>query len=116
MASPQIVLTTSLAAVAVVYAFWCDIRMANKSRKIRARIEQEAPGPWSGVNPFARNWNGGQPGIKLLHRRGLVHYPGFEEEVQQLRDLERRMLLGIGLGTVCLGLVAAGTRFWSWQW
>ena len=116
MASPQITLTISLGVVAAVYSFWCNIRIAGKSSKIRERLEQEAPRAWSALNPIARNWNGGQPGIKLLHRQKSVNFPGFEDDVKQLLTLERKMLWGMGLAMACIGLVAAGTKFWGWQW
>ncbi len=116
MASPQVMLTVSLVAVAVGYSFWCNIRISGKSSHIRERLKKEAPEQWSKLNPIARNWNEGQSGIKLLHRKGLVDYPGFEEEVKQLLDLERKMLWGIGVGLVSIGLAIAGTTLWGWQW
>lgn len=116
MTSPYIMLTTSLATAAVVYAFWCSIRMAGKSGQIRERIQKNSPEPWAKLNALARHWNNGQPGILYLHKKKLVDYPGFEEEVQQLRDIERKMLWGIGLAVGCIGLVVAGTRWLGWQW
>lgn len=109
-------ITVSLTAVSVVYAFWCDIRISNKSNEIRRWLEKEAPGPWSNLNFVARSWNGGQPGIKLLHRKQLVRLPGFEEKVEQLRDLERRMLWGIAVAMLALVAAIGGTHLWDWQW
>ena len=115
MASPEVMLTISMATVAVVYSFWCHIRISGKASQIRRRLEKEASGPWSEVNPIARNWNGGQAGIKLLHRKKLVNLPDFDEQVKQLLELERKMLWGIGLGVVCLALAIGGAQWWGWK-
>jgi len=116
MASPYVILTTSLTAVAVVYAFWCSIRIGKQSGRIREHVQKEAPEEWSKLNVLVRNWNNGQAGIMLLYKKGLVQYPGFEAEVQQLRGLERKMLWGVGVGVVCIGLAVAGTELFGWQW
>jgi hypothetical protein len=116
MASPYIVLTTSATAAAVVYAFWCSIRIAKQSGWIREHVRKEAPEAWEKLNAVERNWNNGQPGIMFLYRKKLVDYPGFEQEVRQLRDLERKMLWGIGVGIACIGLAVAGTELLGWQW
>jgi len=114
MASPYVILTSS--ATAVVYAFWCSIRIAKQSGRIRERLKKEAPEAWSQLNVIVRNWNNGQAGIMFLQKKKLADYPGFEEEVQQLRGLERKMLWGVGVGVVCIGLAVAGTELLGWQW
>lgn len=116
MASPYVILTTLGTAAAVVYAFWCSIRIGKQSGRIREHLQREAPEAWSKLNVLVRNWNNGQAGILFLHKKKLVDYPGFEQEVQQLRSLERKMLWGIGLGVACIGLVVAGTELLGWQW
>lgn len=116
MTSPYIVVSTSLVVAATVYSFWLSIRVAGRSGRIRERLKKEAPEAWSKLNPIARNWNNGQPGIKFLHKEKLADYPGFEEEVEELRAMERRMLWGIGLAITCIGVVIAGTELLGWQW
>lgn len=116
MASPQIMLSVSLAAAAVIYSFWCNILITRKASGIRDRLIREAPGPWSELNPIARSWHGGQPGIKLLYRNKRVLLAGFEDEVLELLDLERRMLWGLGVGVACIMIAVGGTELWGWQW
>ena len=115
MTSPYIILTVSLATVATVYSFWLSIRIRGKAGRIRARLEKEAPEEWSKLNPIARGWNNGQPGIVYLHKRKLAGYPGFEEEVEQLRAMDRRMMWGIGFAIGCILLVIVGKELLGWQ-
>ena len=116
MASPQIVTLVSLASVSVVYAFVCDIRLSQKASKVRKLLQRERPELWSKLNFFARNWNGGHPGLKLLYRRNVVDLPEFDQQYEQLRSLERKILWGIGLVSVCIGLVIVGSKYWGWEW
>jgi len=116
MASPQIKILVSLACVSIVYAFVCEIQMSRKASKLGNWLQKDRPELWSELNFFARNWNGGQPGLKLLYRRNVVGVPRFDQEYEQLHSMERKLLWGIGIGSVCIGLVLIGSRFWGWHW
>jgi hypothetical protein len=116
MTSPQIKILIILAGVSVVYAFACQIKLSRKASKLRNWLEQERPDLWSELNSFARNYNGGHPGLKILYRRNVVGLPMFDQQYEQLRSLERKLLWGIGIGSVCIGLLAMGLRFWGWHW
>ena len=106
----------SLACAAAVYAFVCDIRIAGAARKLAQRLERERPGLWRELNPIARNFRGGQPGLKVLQRRKAVDLPGFDEDYGRLRALERKQLWALAAGAACIGLVVAGTGLWGWHW
>ena len=116
MASPQIKIFISLSAVAGIYAFLCNIRMSRKARELANWLQQERPDLWSSVNPFSRNYNGGQPGLKILYRKKLVDLPGFDEAYEQLHSMERKLLWGIAIGSVSIGVVIVGIRYWGWHW
>ena len=116
MTSPAIKVLVSLAGVSIVYACVQQIRMTGKARQLRAWVEQEQPEPWSQLNPVARNWHGGLPGLKLLHRQKVVDDPEFARQFGQLRVLERQMLYGIAVGAACIALTIAGFSFWGWVW
>jgi len=116
MPSPQIKILISLAAVSLVYAFLWDIRMSRKASKLANWLQKERPDLWSELNSFSRNYKGGHPGLKILYRRNVVDLPGFNQEYEQLHSMERKLLWGIGIGSVCIGLVIAGFRFWGWHW
>jgi len=116
MTSAAIKVLISIACAAIVYAFVCDIRIAGTARKLAQRLEQERPELWRGLNPIARNFRGGQPGLKVLHRRKAVDLPWFEEEYGRLRALERKQLWAVAAGAACIGLVLAGTGLWGWHW
>ena len=116
MASPQIKILLSLAGVSIVYAFVCNIRLSRKASKLTNWLQKERPDLWSELNFVARNWNGGQPGLKILYRRNVVGLPSFDHQYELLHSMERQLLLGIIIGSVCIGLLAIGLRFWGWHW
>ena len=116
MPNLQVKILLSVAGVSIVYAFICNIRLSRKAGRLRSWLEKERPELWSELNLISRNWNGGQPGLKLLYRRNAVGLPRFDREYEQLRALERKLLWGIGVGSVCIGLVLIGARFWGWYW
>jgi len=116
MASPQIKILLSIAGVSVVYAFVCKIQLSRKASKLRNWLQKERPDLWLELNSFARNYNGGHPGLKILYRRNVVSLPMFDQQYEQLSSLERKLLWGIGIGSVCIGLVIIGTKFWGWHW
>lgn len=116
MTSPEIKILLSLAGVSSVYAFVCQIRLSRKASKLSHWIQKERPDLWSELNVFARNWNGGHPGLKVLYRRNVVDLPGFHQQYEQLHSMERKLLWGIGMGSLCIGLVLVGFTFWGWHW
>jgi hypothetical protein len=116
MASPQIKILLSLGAVSLVYAFLWDIWISRKAGKLANWLQKERPALWSELNSFSRNYKGGHPGLKILYRRNVVDLPGFDQEYEQLHSMERKLLWGIGIGSVCIGLVIVGFRFWGWHW
>jgi hypothetical protein len=116
MASPQIKILLSLAGVSIVYAFVCNIRLSRKASKLANWLQKERPGLWSELNFIARNWNGGQPGLKILYRRNVVGLPSFDQQYEQLQSMERQLLWGIIACSVCIGLVFTGFKFWGWHW
>ena len=63
MPSPQIKILVSLAAVSIVYAFVCQIRMTKKASRLARWVQKECPDLWSELNCVARN----------RHESGLWH-------------------------------------------
>ena len=116
MPSIQVKILITLAVVAIGYAFVCNIRISQKAGRLADWLRKERPELWSELNPVARNWNGGQPGLKLLHRRNVVGLPRFDREYERLRILERQLVWGLVTGSVCLGLVILGIKYFGWDW
>lgn len=116
MVSFQIKISLSLAGVSILYAYVCNIRLSRKAAKLANWLKKKRPDLWSELNFIARNWNGGQPGLKILYRRNVVGLPSFDQEYEQIRSMERQSLWGIVIGSVCIGLVFIGFRFWDWHW
>lgn len=116
MASPQIKILISLGAISIVYAFVCEIRLTRKARILADLIKNERPELWQDLNFVARSWNGGHPGLKLLYRRNVVGLPKFDQEYMRLHALERHLVWGVIIGSVCVGLVALGLNLLNWHW
>jgi hypothetical protein len=116
MASPQIKILISLAAVLIVYAFICNIRLSREARKLANWFKEKRPDLWSKLNVVARNWNGGHPGLKQLRRRNVAELPDFDEKYEKLHAIERQLLWGIILCSGCIAFVIIGLKFWCWQW
>ena len=116
MASPQIKILLSLAGVSIIYAFVCQIQMSRKASRLANWLQKERPDLWAGLNFVARTWNGGHPGLKILYRRNVVGLPWFDQEYEQLHSMERKFLWGFGIGSVCIGVLLTGFRFWGWHW
>ena len=114
MVSPQIKILISIASISIIYAFVCKIRLTRKASKLRSILEKERPDLWSTLNSFARNYDGGFPGLKILYRKNDVDLLMFDKKYVQLRTLERKLLWGICIGSVCIGLVIIGSKFWNW--
>ena len=94
MTSPEIKILLVLASVSIVYAFVCEIRLSRKASRMASWLQKERPGLWSELNVVARNWNGGYPALKILHRRNVVGLPRFDREYMQLRAIERKLFWG----------------------
>ena len=78
MASPQIKILISLASISAVYAFVFKIQLSQKASKLSNMVQKERPDLWSKLNVFARNYDGGYPGLKILYRRKVVGIPMFD--------------------------------------
>ena len=116
MTSPQIKIMISLAGISIVYAFICQIRLSQKARKLSIWLEKKYPDLWAELNFIAKNSNGGFPGIKILYRNKTENLPKFDQEYEQLRSLERRMLWGIAMGIMCIGSLIIGLEYFGWHW
>lgn len=116
MPSPQIKILLILAGISIIYAFVCEIRLSQKASQLAKWVRKERPDLWSELNFVARNWNGGHPGLKMLHRRKVVGLPRFDQEYEQLHAMEQKFLCGLGVGVICIGLLLTGFRFFGWHW
>ena len=116
MANPQIKILISIAAISIIYAFVCEIRLSRKASKLANWLQKERPDLWSELNFVARNWNSGLPGLKILYRRNVVGLPNFDQRYELLHSMERQLIWGIVIGSVCIALVVVGFRYWGWHW
>jgi hypothetical protein len=116
MASPQIKVLISFAAISIVYAYVCQIRLSKKASKLSNWLQEKRPDLWSGLNFIARNSNGGFLGLKILYRRKVVDLLGFDQQYEQLRAIERQLIRGLVAGSLCIGLVIIGFKWLGWNW
>jgi hypothetical protein len=116
MASPQIKILISVASISLVYAFACEIRLSRKAQTLSNRLQKEHPGLWSKLHFIARNWHGGLPGLKLLYRKNAIDSSSFDQQYEEIHSIERQLIWGIVLGSVCICLVLIGTKLLGWNW
>lgn len=116
MTSPEIKILISIAAIVCIYGFVCQIQLTRQAGNLSKRVARDRPDLWSQLNPIARNWNGGQPGLKFLYRTQNIDIPGFKEDYNKLQILERRLLWAIAIGAACIALAGIGTKLNLWQW
>ncbi len=114
MTSPQIKVLISLAAVSIVYAFLCRIRLSRKISELKSWLRKEHPEFGSELDKLAKNWSGGLGGLKILYRRNTIYLPNFTIQFEKLLRIERKLLWGICIGSVCIGLVIIGFKYWGW--
>jgi len=116
MVSPQIKILISLAGISIVYAFVCQIRLSQKARKLANWLQKKRPDLWSELNFIARSSSGGYPGLKILFRKKVVGLPRFDQEYEQLHPIERQLLWGLIVGSICIGFVIIGFKYLGWHW
>ncbi|MDH3561593.1 MAG: hypothetical protein OEN52_11640 [Gammaproteobacteria bacterium] len=114
--SPEIKILLVLASASIGYAFVCEIRLSRMASRVASWLKKECPGLWSELNIVARNWNGGYPALKMLHRRNVVGLPRFDREYAKLLAIERKLFWGVGTGVMCFSALIAGFIFLDWHW
>jgi hypothetical protein len=115
MTSLEVKILISLAAVSLVYAFICQIRLSQKAGKLADRVKEKCPDLWSELNPIARNINGGYAGLKLLYQKNTAAFTQLDQEYRKLQSIERHLLGGIITGFISIGFVLVGVTFWGWK-
>lgn len=114
--SPFVIATVTVAAVAIIYAYICQIRQESAARRMRAWVRETHPEAWNDLNWIHRNAIGGTIGLKRLQGGALGDDEAFAERYAKLTRLDRHKLVGIGIGVIGIGLAVVGTLYWGWSW
>jgi hypothetical protein len=114
--SPAVILWTSLAAVAMIYAFFCEIRQDRLARPLRRWVQEAYPNAWASLPWLYRRTLAARIVVRLLLRQRIVTDPAFVERYRPIGRLETEKLVAIIVGLACIGVVLVGTRVWGWAW
>jgi hypothetical protein len=114
-ASLPVMILVTLAATAVLYAFWLSIHEGRRTRELAAWLEASQGERWRVLPWFSRELFL-RAGIETLRRQGLGEDPDFAARHGEIRRLRRRKVLLLLLGAAAITAVLLGTRIWGWRW
>jgi hypothetical protein len=114
--SPAVILWISLAIVAMVYAFVCEIRQDRLARPLRRWVQQAYPNAWRALPWLFRRTLAARIALRVLIRQQLVTDPALLARYRPIAQLETEKLVAIVVGLACCALVLVGTRVWGWTW
>ena len=114
--SPFVITSVSIAAVALVYAYVCEIRMDSAARRVRSWLEEARPEAWTGLNAVHRHALGGRIGLKALRKGRLADDDDFAERYAKVAALERRKLVGMLFGALGIAVAITGSAVFGWAW
>jgi len=111
-----VIASVSVSAVALVYAYVCELRMDSAARRVRSWLETARPEAWTGLNAVHRHALGGRIGLKALRRGLLGEDQEFAERYIPILRLERRKILGMLIGAMGIGTAITGAAVFGWAW
>jgi hypothetical protein len=106
----------ALAALAVVYAFICEVRQDRIARRVRDWVLETYPEIWGRLPWFHRRALAPRITLRMLLRQRLVTDGALVERYSPIARLERRKLVALAVGAIFIALVIVGTRAWDWSW
>lgn len=114
--SPAVILWTSLGILAMIYAFFCEIRQDRLARPLRRWVQEAYPNAWAALPWFHRRVLAARIILRVLLRQRIIADPALAERYRPIAQLETEKLVAILVGLGCCGLVLVGTRVWGWAW
>ena len=114
--SPFVMVSISLAALAIFYAFICEIRQDRIARRLRDWVQETYPEAWEGLSWFHRRALASRITLRVLLRQRLITDRAFVERYSPITRLERRKLVALAICTTFIALVLVGTALWGWSW
>jgi hypothetical protein len=114
--TPFVVVLALFAALAVVYAFICEVRQDRIARHVRDWLGETYPQVWARLPWFHRRTLAPRITLRMLLRQRLITDQAFVERYSPIARLERRKLVALAVGAIFIALVLVGTRVWDWSW
>jgi hypothetical protein len=113
-ASFEIVLLLSIAAAAIIYAFYLQITRDRAFRQLLGWVRASRPQEWSALPRRAR-WFNSIGAVEQLRRGALSTDPEFVRRYRQSKAHQGRFLGALGVGVLAIALVAIGSQSLGWS-
>jgi len=115
MASIEIKVLVSLAAIGSVYVFVRDIQHTNRRRRLALWVRDHYPSEWRSIDWTSRNFLIAGA-LARLNRSGAVTHPYFVREFRQVRRWPRDMIVAFGVACGAIALAILGGLYLGWTW
>ena len=115
-ASPGVIIFTSAATIAGLYAFACQIREDRVACEAVRRVRERHPGACQSMSWVLRRI--ANPSVKLreLRSRHGVSDGDLEQQIELVQRLERHKIVALGAAFLCIAVLLVGSQFWGWVW
>jgi hypothetical protein len=114
-ASVEIVLLTTVAAVAVIYAFYLRVLRDRAVRRLLDWLRTARGDEWAGVQRSAR-WFNPVGAVERLRRGSLSDDEEFAARYDDVKSHDPRFLLALAIGLLAIAVLAIGTRTSGWSY
>ncbi|HUT51085.1 MAG TPA: hypothetical protein VM325_17280 [Alphaproteobacteria bacterium] len=115
MASIEIKVLISLAALGSVYAFIRDIQRTARRRRLAVWVKQHYPLEWRAIDWGRRNLFLAAA-LARLFLSGTITDPHFMQEYPNVRRWPLDMMLAFAVACGAIALVAVGQLYLGWTW
>lgn len=116
MTSIPVMIGVSVAAIAIVYAFFQNHRQLREGQAIKEWVLANAPQAWESLGPLHRRWLSPEVGLTVLRRKGAIEDAAFEQQFEQMREYGRKKLRALIVGMIAILIVLVGTKSFGWTW
>ena len=113
-ASFEIVLLLSIAASAIMYAFYLQVIRERAFRRLLGWLRASRPQEWSAL-PRSARWLNSIGAVEQLRRGALSADPEFARRYRQSKTHQGRFLGALGIGVLSIALVAIGSQSLGWS-
>lgn len=114
-ASVEIVLLTTVAALAVLYAFYVRVRRDRAFRRLLRWLRASRPDEWEAVQRPNR-WLNPVGAVQRLRSGALSDDAEFETRYQEMKSRDPHFIVAMAIGALATALVVVGTRTLGWAY
>jgi hypothetical protein len=113
--SPAVIVCVCLGILAMIYAFFCEIRQDRLARPLRRWVQEAYPHAWAALPWFHRRAVAARIILRMLVRQRIITDPALVERYRPIARLETEKLVAVLIGLACVALVLIGARVWGWR-